>query len=116
MSVKPEYQINNPSVRSQIKISVLNQLIPNRFLLTTAAAKRARQLSEGAQPLIDASIDNDLPLDIALLEIQLGKIIVSLEDYEETILDEIHGYLNTNTTAFDDNNSLDSLPKKQLNT
>lgn len=84
------------SIRDEINLAALFEKVPNRFLLTVAASKRARQLDDGATPLIDASLSNNLSLDIALLEIQLGKIIVSLEDAsdEESILDEISDYLD----------------------
>ena len=70
----------NKSIRDQIKLAELLKLVPNRFLLTAAASKRARQLIDGARPLIDATLEHNLPLDIALLEIQMGKIHISIED------------------------------------
>ena len=83
-------------VRPEIDLSELYAKVPNRFLLTVAASKRARQLDDGATPLIDASLSNNLSLDIALMEIQLGKIVVSIEDIteEDSILDEISDYLD----------------------
>jgi len=41
--------------------------VENRFELVLLAARRARQISEGADPLVD--IDNDKPTVIALREI-----------------------------------------------
>ncbi len=46
--------------------------IGNRFQLTLAAAYRARQISAGSTPMIDAG--NDKPTVIALREIELGKV------------------------------------------
>ena len=46
--------------------------IPNRFELTLAATNRARQISAGSQPLLDA--DRDKPTVIALREIAAGKV------------------------------------------
>ena len=46
--------------------------IPNRFQLTLAATYRARQLSQGASPLLEAN--RDKPTVIALREISAGKI------------------------------------------
>ena len=65
--------------------------------MTVAVSKRARQLDDGARPLIDASLAHNLSLDIALMEIQLGKIVVSIEDAteEDSIIDEISDYLDT---------------------
>lgn len=46
--------------------------IPNRFELTLAATYRARQLTNGATPLVDP--DKDKSTVIALREIAAGKI------------------------------------------
>jgi len=46
--------------------------IANRFELTLAATYRARQLSAGASPLVEAN--RDKPTVIALREIASGKI------------------------------------------
>ena len=45
--------------------------IPNRFELTLAATNRARQITAGAAPLLDA--DRDKPTVIALRELAAGK-------------------------------------------
>ena len=45
--------------------------IPNRFQMTLAAAHRARQLANGATPLVDA--EKDKPTVVALRELGLGK-------------------------------------------
>ncbi len=46
--------------------------IPNRFQMTLAATYRARQLANGATPLVDA--EKDKPTVIALREMALGKV------------------------------------------
>jgi DNA-directed RNA polymerase subunit omega len=46
--------------------------IPNRFQLTLAATYRARQLSAGSTPLVDAG--RDKPTVVALREIAVGKV------------------------------------------
>ena len=46
--------------------------IPNRFELTLAATYRARQLTQGASPLVEGN--KDKPTVIALREIATGKI------------------------------------------
>ncbi|KFB66843.1 DNA-directed RNA polymerase subunit omega [Candidatus Accumulibacter vicinus] len=48
------------------------QRIPNRFQMTLAATYRARQITAGASPLIDAG--RDKPTVIALREIAVGKV------------------------------------------
>ncbi len=50
--------------------------IPNRFELTLAATNRARQLTSGATPLLDA--DRDKPTVIALRELAAGKIGIEM--------------------------------------
>jgi DNA-directed RNA polymerase subunit omega len=50
--------------------------IPNRFQMTLAATYRARQLANGASPLVEA--DKDKPTVIALREMALGKFGVEV--------------------------------------
>ncbi len=50
--------------------------IPNRFQMTLAAAQRARQIANGATPLVDAG--RDKPTVIALREMALGKFGVEV--------------------------------------
>jgi len=50
--------------------------IPNRFQLTLAATYRARQLSQGASPLVEPNRDKFTV--IALREISIGKIGVEV--------------------------------------
>ncbi len=103
------------SLREQINLAELFEKVPNRFLLTVAAAKRARQIDDGARPLIDASRSTDRSLDIALMEIQLGKILVSIEDSseEESILDEISDYLDSDILDADLSDPKQDSPKKK---
>ena len=46
--------------------------IPNRFQMTLAAAHRARQIANGATPLVDP--EKDKPTVVALRELAIGKI------------------------------------------
>jgi DNA-directed RNA polymerase subunit omega len=50
--------------------------IPNRFELTLAATNRARQVSAGSTPMVDA--DRDKPTVIALREIASGKVGIEM--------------------------------------
>ena len=50
--------------------------IPNRFELTLAATNRARQISAGSAPLLDA--DRDKPTVIALREMAAGKFGIEM--------------------------------------
>lgn len=47
--------------------------IDNHFDLTLAAARRARQLANGTQPLVD-DVRNDKPTVTALREIAAGQV------------------------------------------
>lgn len=55
--------------------------VDNRFQLVVMAAKRARQIEAGAQPLVDP--ERDKPTVIALREIAEGKVT-------QAVLDEVH--------------------------
>ncbi|HSD61216.1 MAG TPA: DNA-directed RNA polymerase subunit omega [Burkholderiales bacterium] len=48
------------------------KLIPNRFELTLAATYRARQIAQGATPLLEAG--RDKPTVVALREVAMGKV------------------------------------------
>lgn len=61
---------------ARITIDDCLKRIPNRFELTLAATYRARQITTGAQPMLDA--DRDKPTVIALREIAAGKIGVEI--------------------------------------
>ena len=50
--------------------------IPNRFQMTLAAAHRARQIANGATPLVDPG--RDKPTVVALREMALGKFGVEV--------------------------------------
>ena len=50
--------------------------IPNRFQMTLAAAHRARQIANGATPLVDPG--RDKPTVVALREMALGKVGVEV--------------------------------------
>lgn len=50
--------------------------IHNRFQMTLAAAHRARQIANGATPLVDAG--RDKPTVVALREMAAGKIGVEV--------------------------------------
>jgi len=57
---------------ARITVDDCMKLIPNRFELTLAATYRARQLTNGATPLVDP--DKDKVTVIALREIAAGKV------------------------------------------
>ena len=51
---------------------ILNDYVHGKFVLSNLAAKRAKQLREGAPPLVQ--VESNHPLTIALAEIAAGKI------------------------------------------
>ncbi len=57
---------------SRITVEDCLKRIPNRFELTLVAAARARQLSNGATPLVPE--ERDKPTVVALREIAVGEI------------------------------------------
>lgn len=67
---------------------VLNDYEHGRFVLSNLAAKRAKQLKEGAPPLV--RVPSSHPLTIALAEIAAGKIrpILGKEDVGVAIVDQ----------------------------
>ena len=58
---------------ARITVEDCLQAVPNRFLLTMVATKRAKQLFKGAQPLIENKSKNRNVV-LALREIAAGKI------------------------------------------
>jgi DNA-directed RNA polymerase subunit omega len=61
--------------------------IENIFEMVLVAAKRARRVAHGADPLVD--MENDKPTVIALREIAAGHITPSiLEEIEQPAIDE----------------------------
>lgn len=61
----------------------LNNYEHGKFVLSNLAAKRAKQLKEGAMPLVQ--IDSHHPLTIALAEIAAGKIKPILSSIEDRV-------------------------------
>lgn len=62
---------------------ILNEYEQGKFVLSNLAAKRAKQLKEGAMPLVQ--VDSHHPLTIALAEIAAGKIKPILSASEDRI-------------------------------
>ena len=56
---------------ARITVDDCLKMIPNRFEMSLAATYRARQLTNGAQPMMDAS--RDKPTVVALRELAAGK-------------------------------------------
>jgi len=56
---------------ARITVDDCLRIIPNRFDMSLAATYRARQITNGAQPMLDAN--RDKPTVIALRELAGGK-------------------------------------------
>ena len=56
---------------ARITVDDCLKIIPNRFEMSLAATFRARQIANGAQPMMEAS--RDKPTVIALRELAAGK-------------------------------------------
>ena len=65
--------------------------VDNRFELVLVAAKRARQLSMGAEPLVP--LENDKPTVLALREIAENKINKSVLEEEVVPQDDIEAMI-----------------------
>ncbi len=61
---------------ARITIEDCLERISNRFELTLAATNRARQITAGSTPLLDA--DRDKPTVIALREVAAGKVGIEM--------------------------------------
>jgi len=66
--------------------NVLNKVEYGKFVLANLAAKRAKQIKEGAPPLV--RIESNHPLSIALAEIAAGKIKPVLDPDAVPAMDE----------------------------
>ncbi len=66
--------MSNPMSNSMINPSILAMLknVDNRYTLVVMTAKRARQLIDGAKPIVD--VDSSKPVTIAINEIYQEKI------------------------------------------
>ena len=78
-----EKELNYP----KIDITDLLSKIENRFLLSVAISKRARQLAEGEKPLVDIVRDKPFsPIAVAMKELYHDKFEVGIkEDSDDEI-------------------------------
>ncbi len=73
------------------RVNEVLERIPNRFLLSLAVAKRARQLKEGSPAFIEVQ-PNMTVIDIALEEFRQGKIEVQTDvkrSEDDELLEEV---------------------------
>ena len=72
---------------ARITVEDCVEKVPNMFQLVLIAAKRARQLANGAEALVDW--ENDKPTVVALREIAEGYIDQSIMEEREQNIDEL---------------------------
>ena len=58
-------------------------VVNSRYSIVCATAKRARQIIDGAEPLLD-NMQNEKPLSIAVKELYSGKLTILTDDEEVT--------------------------------
>ena len=63
---------------ARITVEDCLEAVDNRFELVLMATKRARQIANGAEPIVDP--ENDKPTVIALREIAAGKVSLTMID------------------------------------
>lgn len=81
--------------------------IPNKFQLVLVAAKRARQLANGAEPLVPW--ENDKPTVVALREIAEGLIGESILEERDQAIEEMLQMETAVSTMQQEMNDLRSL-------
>ena len=64
----------------QITAKALERYNFDRYLLSRAVGKRAKELTQGAKPLVDMDRKEYKATDIAISEIAEGKLEIILED------------------------------------
>ena len=86
--LRPSYTDLMEVVNSEVETGEEN-VVSSRYSIVLATAKRARQIIDGDEPLVYASIDK--PLSIAVEELNKGKIKILSETAkgeEETEVEE----------------------------
>ena len=73
---------------ARITVEDCTHHIPNIFEMVLVAAKRARRVAHGADPMVE--LENDKPTVIALREIAEGLVTPSiLEEIEEPVTEDL---------------------------
>ena len=83
--------------------------IPNKFQLVLVAAKRARQLANGAEPMVEW--ENDKPTVVALREVAEGYITESLLEERDQPIEEL---LDIESAVSDMQQEMDALRPMNL--
>ena len=72
---------------ARITVEDCVERVPNMFQLVLIAAKRARQLANGAEPMVEW--ENDKPTVVALREVAEGYVDHSILEEREHNIDEL---------------------------
>jgi DNA-directed RNA polymerase subunit omega len=72
---------------ARITVEDCTDKIPNMFSLVLVAAKRARQLANGAEPMVEW--ENDKPTVVALREVAEGYVTPSILEEREQPVEEL---------------------------
>lgn len=72
---------------ARITVEDCTRNIPNMFQLVLVAAKRARRLANGAEPMVEW--DNDKPTVVALREIAEGHIDEGILEEKDQPVDDV---------------------------
>ncbi len=72
---------------ARITVEDCSEKIPNMFQLVLVASKRARQLANGAEPMVDW--ENDKPTVVSLREIAEGYITESILTEREQPVEDL---------------------------
>jgi DNA-directed RNA polymerase subunit omega len=72
---------------ARITVEDCHEKIPNIFQLVLVAAKRARQIANGAEPMVDW--ENDKPTVVALREVAEGYIGESILEERDQPVEEL---------------------------
>ena len=72
---------------ARITVEDCTEKIPNMFELVLVASKRARQLANGAEPMVEW--ENDKPTVVALREIAEGHINQSILGEKDQVAEDI---------------------------
>ena len=88
------------SKKEPVRISKLIRKVENRFLLSIGVAKRARQIKEGAKPLVEHDAESVVPVILALEEIAENKLTIIAESpipETDSVLEEISAVVDAET-------------------
>jgi len=85
---------------ARITVEDCSEKIPNMFQLVLVASKRARQLANGAEPMVDW--ENDKPTVVALREIAEGYVTESVLTERDQPIEDLIDLDSTSSDVSED--------------